>query len=702
MSSRGNNRKGFHSNKRRHPQNIHSRGKKFNPNINNQKEFLLTKQLTEAEVGITEYVSEHEGFSGVIKARFSDFHVSEIDLNGEIAVLTNTDIPKETRKKIDFNTIEQSPCELLPQNVWDEIKELMNNKSKEIVQFEVTDVSKEDRKQMYLKLREIFGNKLIADTSCENEKKIISFKRPTCGRGADRTDQWPENRGDYVHFLVYKESIDTMNACYQIAEALRIKPSHFTYAGIKDKRAKTTQWFSAKRVEPWKLIIKTKYIRHMKIGNITFKDTPLKLGDLSGNRFKIAIKNIVCENSVIEKAVNLVKEHGFINYYGLQRFGNDKEVPTYSIGLQLLQGNWKEACDLILKPKESDDFELDISRAKKTFLDSGNAGEAYKCLYKNKNCVEAKLLEGLAKGQKNEYVNALESIPRNMRLLYIHAFQSLIWNTMVSKRIKKYGLKPVENDFVIVNNVYIEPDMDPTEDNEENSENSDENVKMTSETPRPQVKSLTKTDLTNYTIFDIVLPLPGYDIQYPENMKNDYREELEKYGLTLEMPQQSVKTYSLSGTYRKIFGQAKDLEWKIIKYNDPNDSLILSDFDKLRKFEAPTDIPDGKYKALIIEVSLDSSSYATMALRELMKIDTSPSAQVKLNGYGSSKNKKISLTNDGSEDKFETIDANTSGSLLNDEQKMEEFKKNIFAEIVCKRKVEEDDDVKKKLKTDDE
>lgn len=59
--------------------------------------------------------------------------------------------------------------------------------------------------------------------------------------------------------------------------------------------------------------------------------------------------------------------------------------------------------------------------------------------------------------------------------------------------------------------------------------------------PRQQVKALTESELSNYTIYDIVLPLPGYDVVYPENLKEEYKEEVEKYGLVLEMPKQKVK-----------------------------------------------------------------------------------------------------------------------------------------------------------------
>lgn len=36
-----------------------------------------------------------------------------------------------------------------------------------------------------------------------------------------------------------------------------------------------------------------------------------------------------------------------------------------------------------------------------------------------------------------------------MRLLYIHAYQSMVWNLMTSKRIKEFGLKPIVGDIVV-------------------------------------------------------------------------------------------------------------------------------------------------------------------------------------------------------------------------------------------------------------
>lgn len=114
----------------------------------------------------------------------------------------------------------------------------------------------------------------------------------------------------------------------------------------------------------------------------------------------------------------------------------------------------------------------------------------------------------------------------------------------------------------------------------------------------------------------------------------------------------------------------------------------------------------GRYKALVLQFDLPASSYATMVLRELLKSNTSTSAQAKLNKYHDEKKKLISVEGDNEES--ETNNEDTGGiegnnSLLSNPSKYEEFKNSIFKDIVqpTKRKTEEEEEESdaKKIKT---
>lgn len=304
------------------------------------------EQLSEKDVGITEYVTDVPGFSGVIKARFSDFHVNEIDSEGKIAKLTDTKHPESfhvSKSSTDESKHEIS-IDLILQDISNKIKSLSESdeKTEDTVEIPVSEMSKEDRARVYNEIKKAFGQKVVANTISKGEEKFIQIKKYNKNIPKDTRTSWPVDTGEYVHFLVFKENMDTLEACYQIGDCLRISSSSFSYAGVKDRRAKTTQWFSARRVEPWKLLKNTRSLRNVKVGNICFKNQPLKLGQLKGNRFRIALRNVTADDQQIDRSLETLKDNGFVNYYGLQRFGNDKDAPTYLIGEKLMLGKWKE------------------------------------------------------------------------------------------------------------------------------------------------------------------------------------------------------------------------------------------------------------------------------------------------------------------------------------------------------------------------
>jgi tRNA pseudouridine13 synthase len=80
--------------------------------------------------------------------------------------------------------------------------------------------------------------------------------------------------------------------------------------------------------------------------------------------------------------------------------------------------------------------------------------------------------------------------------MYLHAYQSFIWNEAVSKRIELYGLAPCIGDLV------------QSAKNRRNKSNEDSGKTAV---------YITSENINSFTIEDVVLPLPGHDVLYPKN-----------------------------------------------------------------------------------------------------------------------------------------------------------------------------------------
>lgn len=78
-----------------------------------------------------------------------------------------------------------------------------------------------------------------------------------------------------------------------------------------------------------------------------------------------------------------------------------------------------------------------------------------------------------------------------------------------------------------------------------------------------------------------------------------------------------------------------NVKWRTIRYTDPDIGLTQSDEDRILGLNpAAEDDPEGRFKALQIEFELSSSVYATMALREITREETSTWHQIGLTMKG--------------------------------------------------------------------
>lgn len=75
-----------------------------------------------------------------------------------------------------------------------------------------------------------------------------------------------------------------------------------------------------------------------------------------------------------------------------------------------------------------------------------------------------------------------------------------------------------------------------------------------------------------YSIHQLVLPLPGMSTQIPEYLLNDYKKEMELLGLELDCWSKAVRDYRMHGSYRHMLLRPRDVEGEILD----DDSMRLA------------------------------------------------------------------------------------------------------------------------------
>lgn len=408
----------------------------------------------------------------------------------------------------------------------------------------------------------------------------------------------------------------------------------FTFAGTKDRRGITSQWVTAHKVKAERLLALNKGLRNMSLGNFSYVPKSLKLGDLNGNRFMITLRNVqVDSEETLNRSMTSLRDKGFINYFGMQRFGTGS-VGTHEVGGAILRGEWEAAVDLIMKPRLGEG--PDLEKARKHWAEHKDAKEAIK-LFPKRWVAEYQILWSFQKtGHQRQPFEALNNVPRNLRLMYVHAYQSYIWNHMVTQRIALYGAdKPVVGDLVAIDKNALEAGDENMDDNN----NDNQRGASSKGDSHVRAKVLTEEDVDQYTIYDVILPLPGFDVIYPTHaIGTKYKELMAKDGLDPHSMKRGNKEYSLSGSYRSFMSKPENVEWEIVRYDQADIPLTLTDQERMEGKPQPERIPDGKYLALILNLTLKSSQYATMAIREVCKQDTSAGFQATLNTVDSTAN----------------------------------------------------------------
>lgn len=131
----------------------------------------------------------------------------------------------------------------------------------------------------------------------------------------------PDGSGEHVFLELEKTNLNTEEVARRIARLAGVRQMDVGYSGMKDRRAVATQWFSiylANRPEPDWRGLEAPDLRLLRVSRHRQK---LRRGQHLGNRFEIRLRQLEGDWAGLESVLISLRDHGFPNYFGEQRFG---------------------------------------------------------------------------------------------------------------------------------------------------------------------------------------------------------------------------------------------------------------------------------------------------------------------------------------------------------------------------------------------
>ena len=131
----------------------------------------------------------------------------------------------------------------------------------------------------------------------------------------------PDGEGEHVYLHVRKRNTNTQWLARLLSEFAGIKSRDISYAGLKDRHAVTTQWFSLNihpsREPDWSALQEAE----IEVLEITRHRCKLRPGMAKQNHFRITLRNAGFNKTDLDSRVELINSQGVPNYFGEQRFG---------------------------------------------------------------------------------------------------------------------------------------------------------------------------------------------------------------------------------------------------------------------------------------------------------------------------------------------------------------------------------------------
>lgn len=239
--------------------------------------------------------------------------------------------------------------------------------------------------------------------------------------------------GEHLIVKLRKQNMTTMEAIDSLSSMLHISKDRIGYAGNKDKRAVTEQYISIKGIseEDVRQIFTDEFELEV-VGENGY----IGLGNLDANQFEIVIRdlNLPIED-LRDRTLKIVDDLDgkFPNYFGNQRFGSARPI-THQVGRHILQGNFEEAVwTYIAKPYDQE--YKSIRKVREELWETRQVEDTAEKFPKHYRYEKA-LLYHLTKNE-GDYKGAIKRLPEGLQQLFVHAYQSWIFNRALSQLLEE-------------------------------------------------------------------------------------------------------------------------------------------------------------------------------------------------------------------------------------------------------------------------
>lgn len=285
-------------------------------------------------------------------------------------------------------------------------------------------------------------------------------------------DLIPTGEGPNVWIWIEKIGRTTLDVVLDIARDLHIDRKRMGFAGMKDKKARTRQWICISNMDSEEQFEQVKSLS----GQIYKTDflkvirgrKKLRMGQLKGNKFRILIRDIDDVEKSAEIASDILKQlevTGVPNYFGWQRFGKPR-TNTHLVGEALVENDLKKAVGRYIGNPTDEEHE-ENQKARKAY-DDGDLEKSLELMGKGMRYEKMMIRELIKDSKKGEltdksYKNALYALPKPLQRMFVHAYQSFLFNAAVSKRVEMGINKYIEGDIIINNEERIVRDKTPEE-----------------------------------------------------------------------------------------------------------------------------------------------------------------------------------------------------------------------------------------------